>query len=116
MSIVRHEDLEPAAETITQGALKDAKSAKEMGWDHIWGRAIEQWQMPTLLYEGTGECLLCGKAVSVPFIYWACAHSFCLHPACLDSLGPGLMRDLIELKEGKQAAWAWLADWDKSHQ
>jgi hypothetical protein len=49
-------------------------------------------------------CLLCGKPLTFPLIYWAADHNFAAHPECLEGVVWGLLRDVWELQLGRQQA------------
>jgi hypothetical protein len=109
MAIVNHQNLEPEEAEITKYAFTEKELIKHLGWEGLWDLAIEHWQFQSWPFkDAPGECLICGKQVTVPFVYWDCAKSFSAHPKCIRYVAAGLLRDVLEPKIGREAASQWL--------
>jgi hypothetical protein len=64
----------------------------------------------------TDDCFLCGKKLTVPFVFWRGLSSICLHPECAGRLGSSLVRDFFEAElTTKEQADQTLRDWKRRY-
>lgn len=67
-------------------------------------RGDDEDHNPWEAYEIHDNCFLCGKRLTVPFVYWHGDYhkdgptSICLHPECVGKLCRGLLADLEVMK------------------
>ena len=81
-------------------SAEDKQELMKAGYGEAWS-----W---TEFEEMEDDCVLCGKKLSVPFVFWrGMTKNLHLHLECAGLLGGALMRDAIESKSGKQAADKW---------
>jgi hypothetical protein len=52
----------------------------------------------------SGQCTLCGEALTLPYIFWFGATPVAYHLRCLEHLLPSLQRDINEFYLGRQKA------------
>jgi hypothetical protein len=67
----------------------------------------EGWSW-TQVFAFDDVCLMCGEKLTVPFVFWhGVGKELSLHPKCAALLGGALMRDYLEMIQGKTEADEW---------
>jgi hypothetical protein len=65
---------------------------------------------PLAVYEQfPDDCLLCGRKLAIPFVFWADRESVGLHVECAAHLSVALKRDVVEHRRGRVRAQQWYA-------
>jgi hypothetical protein len=59
---------------------------------------------PNPYSDAPKDCLICGRRLEPPFLYWACTHPLAFHPNCFYHVALGLLRDVREFKFGPGAS------------